>query len=480
MKAYKIVIFIFSVLAILALVSFTFPSEGIDAAGVHLDFPSLSEVLATNEDSSEPQLSPEELLEQRLNALVSAKDNEYLEYCQNSEARIYMPNNDLTYFDDLFVQLENSKNKLVRVVHYGDSQIEEDRMTSYLRERLQAEFGGSGVGMIHAVPKTGASITLAKSITPKDRIPYYLAYGPASARADHKRYGPMAEIAHIDTTTVLTYRTREADIYPHCQTFSRIKVRMQGYGSFSFSSGGSSIALTCDTTKSKDGTRVYEAVLPKPVKNGTLVISGNMDVQTIQLDGNSGVVVDNVPMRGCSGTMFTNIDRQSLASFYKDENVGLIILQYGGNSVPYIKSEKAIENFCKDTKRQIELFKQIAPTAKILYIGPSDMSTSIGGQKQTYPHLPEFVDALQKAVNEAGAAFWNMFAAMGGNGSMVQWVKARPQLAGEDYIHFTHKGAQRISEILYGTIDVYYKYYRFRNYERYNMADSISVELDTL
>ncbi|MCF0180434.1 MAG: hypothetical protein HUJ97_09380, partial [Bacteroidales bacterium] len=65
---------------------------------------------------------------------------------------------------------------------------------------------------------------------------------------------------------------------------------------------------------------------------------------------------------------------------------------------------------------------------------------------------------------------------MGGNGSMVKWVKARPQLAGEDYIHFTPKGSRQISEILYDTFDVYYKYYRFRNYDRFNMPDSLSVD----
>lgn len=480
MKAYKIVIFIFSVLGMLALIAWTFPVEGVKAGPIQFEFPSLLEVLAVNEEPEEPQLSPEELLQQRLDALVAAKDNEYLDYIKNSEARFYLPNNDVTFFDDLFVQLENCDKKLLRIVHYGDSQIEEDRMSSYLRERFQNEFGGSGVGMLPAVPKSGATHTVAESINPKDRIPYYIAYGPASARASHRRYGPMAQIAHIDTVTTISFRTREAENYPHCQTFNRVRVRMQGSGSLSFTSGGVRTELKCDTAKAKAGTRLYEAILPKPVKNGTLVLSGYMDVQTVQLDGTTGVVLDNVPMRGCSGTIFTGIERQSIESFYKDENVALIILQYGGNSMPYVKSDKAIEKFCSDTKRQIEFFHQIAPGAKILYVGPSDMSTSIGGQMQTYAHLPAFVEALQKTVTESGAAFWNMFQAMGGKGSMVQWVKARPQLAGEDYVHFTNKGAQRISEILYGTFDIYYKYYRFRNYERYSMADSLSVEPDTL
>ena len=484
MKAYKTVIFIFSILAMLALVSWSFPTEGIKAGDLTFRFPSLTEVLSTGEEESEeePQLSPEELLQQRLDDILAAKDNEYLDYILSSEARFHLPDGDLTYFDDFFIRLEHCSDRLVRIVHYGDSQLEEDRITSYLRENVQAKFGGSGIGMLPAVPKSGATLTVAHSIDPTDRIPYYLAYGPATARADHNRYGPMAQIAHIDTTTVINFRTRQPNVFPHCQTFQRVRVRMQGFaGSMSFVSGNNRVQLTCDTARySKEGTRVFEALLPSPVKSGSLIISGEMDVQSVQLDGTKGVVVDNVAMRGCSGTMFTSIERKSIESFFNDEDVALIILQFGGNAMPYAKSEEAIEKFCKDTRRQIDFFHKIAPDAKILYIGPSDMATSIAGEMHTYPHLPAFVEALQTAVTQSGAAFWNMFEAMGGKDSMTRWVKTSPQLAGDDHIHFTQKGAQRISEILNGTFDIYYNYYRFRNYDRYSMADSISAVCDSI
>lgn len=484
MKAYKTVIFIFSILAMLALVSWSFPTEGIKAGDLTFRFPSLTEVLSTGEEESEEeqQLSPEELLQQRLDAILAAKDNEYLDYILSSEARFHLPDGDLTYFDDFFIRLEHCSDRLVRIIHYGDSQLEEDRITSYLRENVQAKFGGSGIGMLPAVPKSGATLTVAHSIDPTDRIPYYLAYGPATARADHNRYGPMAQIAHIDTTTVINFRTRQPNVFPHCQTFQRVRVRMQGFaGSMSFVSGNNRVQLTCDTARySKEGTRVFEALLPSPVKSGSLIISGEMDVQSVQLDGTKGVVVDNVAMRGCSGTMFTSIERKSIESFFNDEDVALIILQFGGNAMPYAKSEAAIEKFCNDTRRQIDFFHKIAPDAKILYIGPSDMATSIAGEMHTYPHLPAFVEALQTAVTQSGAAFWNMFEAMGGKDSMTRWVKTSPQLAGDDHIHFTQKGAQRISEILNGTFDIYYNYYRFRNYDRYSMADSISAVCDSI
>lgn len=48
-----------------------------------------------------------------------------------------------------------SKEKVVRILHYGDSQLEGDRVTNYLRYRLQQRFGGTGTGLI--LPKEPAS-----------------------------------------------------------------------------------------------------------------------------------------------------------------------------------------------------------------------------------------------------------------------------------------------------------------------------------
>ena len=51
---------------------------------------------------------------------------------------------------------------------------------------------------------------------------------------------------------------------------------------------------------------------------------------------------------------------------------------------------------------------------------------------------------------------------MGGRGSIIRWVEANPQLAGEDYIHFTPLGAKKIAQLLYDTLRLYYRFYLFR------------------
>jgi hypothetical protein len=47
---------------------------------------------------------------------------------------------------------------------------------------------------------------------------------------------------------------------------------------------------------------------------------------------------------------------------------------------------------------------------------------------------------------EEGIAYWSMYNAMGGHGSMVQWKKNG--LAGSDYVHFTRTGAKKVGKML--------------------------------
>ena len=104
----------------------------------------------------------------------------------------------------------------------------------------------------------------------------------------------------------------------------------------------------------------------------------------------------------------------------------------------------------------------MAPQAKILFIGPSDMGKSVNGRIVTWPHLPEMVDSLKATVLRNDTAYWDLYRMMGGENSMVQWVKHRPAYAGPDYIHFTPAGARRVGEALSRSFLTYYDFYRLR------------------
>ena len=69
---------------------------------------------------------------------------------------------------------------------------------------------------------------------------------------------------------------------------------------------------------------------------------------------------------------------------------------------------------------------------------------------------------MKNTALASGAGFWNMYEVMGGENSMIQWVKNNPALATPDYIHFTPRGADRIAEMFYESLNNYYEYYKMR------------------
>lgn len=460
MKVWKIVIFIFSVLLGLAIVCMTFPKEGIDIGFARLEFPSLTEVITpTPQTVAEEEPKVEDEVKNRIDALRQARQKEFDEFCQQSPLRIYMPKHDSTYLDAFFESMDHARQHPMRILHYGDSQLECDRMTSVLRERFQEKFGGSGVGMIPAVQPI-ATYTLYQRVSPE--LNRYCVYGSADFRAPHRRYGPMAAMSRVDGNASFRFTAYNKEKFPNASKFQKVSVCMKGSGNITIYASDSTYVLS-PNVQGDSVMRIYSATLPRPVTKATMNISGNMDVYSIMLDGTNGIAVDNIPMRGCSGNIFTRIDQSSFAPFFKQQNVALIILQYGGNSVPAISNNGQISNYVKSIRKQLRLFRRISPRSRILFIGPSDMSTRIGGVMQTYKYLEPLVDSLRLAVNEEGAAFWDMYRAMGGKNSMVNWVKSRPQLAGNDYVHFTPLGAEKMSQVLYDTFLLYYRFYQFRN-----------------
>ena len=46
---------------------------------------------------------------------------------------------------------------------------------------------------------------------------------------------------------------------------------------------------------------------------------------------------------------------------------------------------------------------------------------------------------------------------MGGEGSIVKWADTIPRLANKDYIHFNHKGATQVANIIFNSLIKDYK-----------------------
>ena len=458
MSRQKILVFLVAVFAVLGALSLVFPKDGIVIGGMRINFPTFKELTetfkASGKDAQSP--TPEELLEQRMSSIRDAEKNRFESYFAEDPARIYFPNDDITIFDPFFRSLDNARSKKVRILHYGDSQIEEDRITSTLRNGLQSKFGGGGPGLL---PFGRPYYTLCASESSTANLRRYIVFGEGSKRSDGK-YGIMGQCARMDTSVYTTVTSVKGNKGPS-RSFHRLTM-LAGNVSGKLRVKCNGVQYELESPASQSG--VGRIVIDLPDSSSTVRFSawGSADIYGMQLDDTLGVSMDNIPMRGCSGTVFTRINSAQFRDYVTHDNVRLILLQFGGNSMPYRKTPKAISEYKASIEQQIKHIHTLAPNAAILFIGPSDMSVNVKGRMVTYPHLPMMVDSLKAAANNAGAAYWDMYSAMGGSGSMVQWVKARPSLAGSDYVHFTPRGAEAMGNMLFESLMLYYDYYKWR------------------
>jgi hypothetical protein len=356
------------------------------------------------------------------------------------------------------------RNRQTRILHFGDSQIENNRMTALIRYRLQKHFGGSGTGLVQAIPLYSRS--LSYDLVQKGDWLRYTYFGKRDSTITHKSYGIMGAFASVPTPLdgqwpSLHYRFNTAR---RSGQVSRIRLFMHSYVD------SARVALQInenynDTLSNlPDGFGVADHRHHERIQ--TLKLSFYLPeggrIYGISFESAGGLQMDNIAMRGGSGLIFTSMDRSIQKAMLDELSPGLILLQYGGNVVPYMNANYYYRAFM----RQLRFFKDVCPGIPIILIGPSDMSIRENGAFVTYPGLEKIRDALKNAALDSGFAFWDLYEAMGGYNSMASFVHADPPLASTDYVHFTGTGINLVSEMFYNALMLEYNDFDTQKHSR--------------
>jgi hypothetical protein len=469
MKPIKALLFIIVIIICLALIAFLFPSNGIIFFEKTLRFPTLTDITTYTLDYDK---DPEEILKQWKTDTQTIKENSFKTVFQNEnrkdtvfvlkkmEGVFELPENNQFYFDDFFVKAEAAvaRHQIVRVLYYGDSQIELDRFSSNLRHFFQQKFGGGGPGMVpyHQTIPTG---TINQYYS--GDYSYFSLWGEVR-RNKEKDYGPLSKMYRINGTNTFTaYSSNQKGEMSGNNQFSNISLLINNLNG-SFNAELSDKTNQAKYTLQTDSTSIQLLNFPLnfATQSFTITMTGNANIYGVLIDNGFGIAVDNIAMRGASGLHFTQMENSLMHGIFNLLNIGLIILQYGGNAMPGLAGEKNVDAYVANIISQIRYLQHVVPNIPILFIGPSDMLSIVDGELRTYKQLPYLVEKLSLEIPKAGAAFWNMYQIMGGANSMRAWVKKG--WAGNDYVHFTAKGAREIAHVLTQTFENMYNNYKYK------------------
>ncbi len=356
---------------------------------------------------------------------------------------------------------------LIRILHYGDSQLEGDRISEFLRARLQEQFGGCGVGFVAVTEVNNLRSTLQFSAW--KYWEKFSVFGNGPKVSPHKKFGLLGNYhtfrlpeGETGYGPWIEYRTTEL-ANSLCRKAEVLKVLVRS------PEGEAKIRVSVDgrewvekqVLKEEDGQKIEFEMSGEKFDKVRLEFDSPHEVQVdgIAFDCRVGVALDNIPMRGSSGTDFTKMSRAYLAQQYKALNVKLIIYQFGVNVVPYMLGDFGF--YENAVYAQLKFLQSLAEDLKIdiIVIGTSDMSRKDGEFYRSYPNIVHIRNAQKQAAFRAGCPFWDLYEAMGGENSMVRWVNAKPALAAKDYTHFSSKGARVVAELFYSELIKEYRHY---------------------
>ena len=250
----------------------------------------------------------------------------YSSFDVNNPAVLHYPDGDKSVFYEFFAYLRDLKKNdtSMHILHYGDSQLEGDRITEYIRERLQDEFGGWGVGMLPPRPLTQAH-NMAQSFS--DNWVRQVPFGPVQHRAKHYRYGPILTVCTADSGNATVYLTPRRKGTEHVKKYDVCKVFYNGRSEISL--GSVSGERTVTNKYYGGGLTIKEWRFDTFQKSASFTFVGDstQEVYGISLECKVGVNVNNVPMRGASGTFFRSVDSALMYHSFEQMNlVGMFFL----------------------------------------------------------------------------------------------------------------------------------------------------------
>lgn len=490
-----------AILAVLGGIMLVFPDKGISLGeNFTIRFLTLNEFIPSEENEyadishliAESSITEEDTLEQfSLDTVIEETTIQVIDTVRanasklkNLTYKIQFKDNDPTILYPFFEALKsyNKDSSIVRIMHYGDSQIEGDRITSILRNNLQNEFGGYGVGLLSAYEENGYAAQLKVQHT--GAWERHTRYGLKDSLVNHNKYGALLNFCRfspipqegdeIDTTlkTASLKISKKKDDFYRKRKFKTCRVF---YGNsttevfIEFIHKDSTVMLAGGVPG--DGVKMAEVTLKDFTDEIEIKFTSKQspDIYGISLEGDRGVVVDNIPLRGSSGLEFTRTRTATLVSMYKHIKPELILLEFGVNVVPNIVDDYTF--YKKGFIRQIEKIQGMLPHVPIIIIGVSDMSRKSGIYYESYPNIEKIRDVQKQAAFETGCAFWDMYSAMGGKNSMPSWVFAKPPLAQKDFTHFNHRGSKIVADMFFNAF-----HYEYQEWEQHMLPRMKELE----
>jgi lysophospholipase L1-like esterase len=335
---------------------------------------------------------------------------------------------------------------ITRIAHWGDSAIGADGMTSVARRLLQRQFGDSGHGFIlvesgtdwylHKDIRYGQAawkaIKIIDAVDPRGRY----GYGGVQSRGYQ---GANAWFATVD----------EGPVGRSVGRFDILYQEGPGYGDLTLTVDEGE-PTTLSTAADALGDALHTLRVPDGPHKLTLRVAGGGVVRLygVILERESpGVVYDSMGLVGARGQRLLNADPEHWKRQLELRRPNMMILMYGGNEL--VDRGMNMERYRGQFTELVHRFRTSRPDATCLVMSPLDHGERDRGRIRTDPQLLKMMVVQREVALAEGCAWYSVFDAMGGEGSMGRWFRSEPRLGWGDLAHPTKEGSRVLGDLFY-------------------------------
>ncbi|MEM9694323.1 MAG: hypothetical protein AAGA56_17360 [Myxococcota bacterium] len=365
--------------------------------------------------------------------------------------------------DKFFAKLVQVENKeagaQARILYYGDSIVASDFVSGKLRRKMQTRFGDAGHGYAIIANAWPGWFHIDVSRKASANWGVSTCVGPY---AEDARYGLGCASFNARGANAWTeFGTSDPEISKWGRSVSRFEIeylRQPGGGAFDLIVDG--------TPKGRLETDGETAVAWHPVEvpDGphTLRVESVDDrpsrIFGIRMDREApGVQLSAMGVTGARARFLDKQDDEHWKKVLAHTEADLVCLAFGsneitdGNMYPMDKYEETLE------KVMIQV-EEALPNASLMLVGPPDMASAKASQGHSRPMVFYIVKHQKILAEKRGWAHWDQFRAMGGGGTMWQWMKTG--LGNQDMFHPTGKGGNVLGRWLYYALMEKYEAYK--------------------
>ncbi len=333
----------------------------------------------------------------------------------------------------------------VRIAYFGDSFIEGDILLADLREHLQRQYGGYGVGWLDA----GNDLNQYKHTVENkfSGLTEHMVKKPAGY--DVSQAGMAERYYTMQGKATMSLAPFELHEYGHTDRWASTLLYLR-------SKGGANVEFQLDggrrhTIRINPSPDVQVARLDGMTSHATIKVQGSSTVLfgTSQ-EGRNGIVLDNFSMRGSGGQSLAKLPEGMLRQFAQIRPYDLIVFQFGMNAVDAGTTPEKLKKYVSEMKLVVDLFRKCFPSASILVIGSPDRGSKTSADG-TMRGIEMLVGYQEQLAADCRVGFYNLFNAMGGAGSMMRIVDEQ-DMGTKDYVHINYKGGKYVSERIFKSV----------------------------